>query len=433
MPALKLFLTAAALLVASGGLVIDENRPSAADPHTIYIQRSDRVQARYRALADRIEEYYASLLDRLSEEAPDLLPLVEGPRALQHGYQILPNIIGAEPPVDPRARSASYSWSWTERLIDGGLRKIAGLQRELRAAAALNLAARATAYEKLARGFAQMRARQNNIDAHVQYNRLWQEAIAVDRSGYDRQTFLHDAVVERQAILDALKAPGFGAVEETLAGFNAAPAGLHGAKKALFERAKILERKIHTAVEAAQAPPFVRLERNGSRASILHVPFYTDIEDVDFVRWAKETIERIWRVRDGRDDFAVELRVSYIAADRLYGDRTPPRKGESIGTLQHLALFPPGAAVLTTGAMTTHVQGRAIILGPHDLSPEVLAHEFGHILGFRDGYFRGYRDMGAGGFRIMEIVSDPNDIMAAPLSGGIFRSHFERILKRLES
>jgi len=57
-----------------------------------------------------------------------------------------------------------------------------------------------------------------------------------------------------------------------------------------------------------------------------------------------------------------------------------------------------------------------------------LAHEFGHILGFSDGYVRGYKDLGENGFQIMEVVSDPNDIMAAPLTGVVLPSHFEMML-----
>jgi hypothetical protein len=44
----------------------------------------------------------------------------------------------------------------------------------------------------------------------------------------------------------------------------------------------------------------------------------------------------------------------------------------------------------------------------------VLAHEFGHVLGLRDAYFRGYRDLGADGYQVMEVVADPDDIMGAP-------------------
>jgi hypothetical protein len=98
-----------------------------------------------------------------------------------------------------------------------------------------------------------------------------------------------------------------------------------------------------------------------------------------------------------------------------------------------LDLFPTDRAVLTTGAVTTHAYGRGIILGPHDISASVLAHELGHVLGFRDAYFRGYYDLGRDGFHVMEVVADPYDVMGAPATGAILRTHFEMILKSLAS
>ena len=68
-------------------------------------------------------------------------------------------------------------------------------------------------------------------------------------------------------------------------------------------------------------------------------------------------------------------------------------------------------------------------MGPHDIGARVLAHELGHVLGFRDAYFRGYHDLGSDGFHVMEVVADPYDIMGAPARGAILRSHFEMILK----
>jgi hypothetical protein len=59
-----------------------------------------------------------------------------------------------------------------------------------------------------------------------------------------------------------------------------------------------------------------------------------------------------------------------------------------------------------------------------------LAHEFGHILGFRDFYFRGYRDLDADGCLVLEAITDPNDIMGAPGYGPVTRRHFEKIIER---
>jgi hypothetical protein len=86
--------------------------------------------------------------------------------------------------------------------------------------------------------------------------------------------------------------------------------------------------------------------------------------------------------------------------------------------------------VLTTGATTTHVTaGRCIALGPQEITPHTLAHEFGHILGFKDVYFRGYRDLGVDGYQVIEVVADLEDIMGAPGSGPVLRLHFERLIK----
>jgi hypothetical protein len=85
---------------------------------------------------------------------------------------------------------------------------------------------------------------------------------------------------------------------------------------------------------------------------------------------------------------------------------------------------------LTTGALTSHFYRDAIVLGPEDITPSVLAHEFGHVLGFNDAYIRGYKDLGKNGFQVMEIVADPEDIMGAPDTGAVLRRHFDRILEQ---
>lgn len=392
------------------------------------------VQEHYQTHARRLQSYYASLSAALKVDAPDLLPMLEPPEPLQHGYQILPKIVADTPSPGrrPRAESSGYSWPWTGQLIDSGLKEIIRSEKELDRAGALSLTARRSAYEKLARRYREIRARQQNIDAHIQYNRLWQAAIAANRSGYDRETVLHNAVLERQAILDALNAIDGAAFKKAPAGINRidSPRSLAETMIGLREREKLLARDIHNASAHVSTPGFVRVEHRGPRLWILHVPFYTDIEDDDFVESVKGEIEKIWRLRDGQDEFRVELSVSYIPAGLLYTGRQPPQKGDKIHTYKHLDLFPLDGAILTTGALMTHVYKRAIVLGPHNIAPRMLAHEFGHILGFRDVYFRGYKDLGKNGFQVMEVVADPNDIMGAPHTGRVLRAHFERILER---
>src|SRR5437667_366411 len=63
---------------------------------------------------------------------------------------------------------------------------------------------RKAAYEKMVADYRKLAEGARNIDAHIQYNRLWQPAIARDRASYDRQTVLEHAVLERQTVVDAL-------------------------------------------------------------------------------------------------------------------------------------------------------------------------------------------------------------------------------------
>jgi len=37
--------------------------------------------------------------------------------------------------------------------------------------------------------------------------------------------------------------------------------------------------------------------------------------------------------------------------------------------------------------------------------------------------------LGENGFQVMEVVADPNDIMAVPSTGSVLKSHFELILR----
>lgn len=438
MSAFKPHKATAALFLIAGVLLIDSHRQSPAGlrhlpPAAVHTRRSDLVQENYRIHARRLRGYYELLEAALKANAPDLLSLLESPEPMRHGYRVLPKIITGAPAPEqrPRAQSLWYSWPWTDHLIDEALREIAGSATQLKRAAALSLTARRKVYEKLAVSYRQIRQQQKIIDAHIQYNRLWQTSIAANRLRYDRETILHDAVLERQAITDALKTPFAGALKNALAklqGIDLSKA-FAWTKRSLMERELLLARDIHQAIGTLNTPAFVRVEHRVPHLWIIHVPLYTDIEDHAFVRSVKDTIEEIWRVRDGEDEFRVELAISLFSAGQLYTGRQLPRTGDKIDLYQHVALFPADRAVLTSGALATHVNGRALILGPHDLTRRVLAHEFGHILGFTDTYFRGYKDLGKNGFQVMEVVADPKDIMGAPDTGGVLRNHFERIVK----
>ena len=88
--------------------------------------------------------------------------------------------------------------------------------------------------------------------------------------------------------------------------------------------------------------------------------------------------------------------------------------------------------MLTTGSNRTYaIPGRYVAVGPTPLSTRIIAHEFGHILGFTDRYLRGARDLGRAGYNILEIVPNGLDLMAAPASGFVRASHFDTLIAAL--
>ncbi len=446
MPIRKSLLLALAALPMLGLINLEQGAAAAETASALaYVRRGDVVDARYRACRGRLERFYEALSARVREDAPDSYPKLRAtpPKPILHGYQILPKLgpDAPRPTERPRAKSAWYSWPWTERLIERESQKIEGFQAELDRVPALTPAERRAALEMIVAAFPKLAEDQRTIDAHIQYNRLWQRAIADNKPGYDRETALHDAVLERQTILDALSARDDAAFDKAISGIKGIdPAKARDALETdLREREKTVAREIHEVIDRITPPSFLRVEHPAPRRWIVHVPFYTDIEDTEFVRSLKTDVESVWRLRDGDDEFSVQLSITYVSPARLYRERPecgdhdhaaciPPRKGDRIDVNRHVALFPSGGAMLTTGAISTHVTGRAIALGPHNIAPHVLAHEFGHILGFKDVYFRGYKDLGADGYQVMEVVADPDDIMGAPGTGPVRRDHFEKII-----
>jgi hypothetical protein len=400
-----------------------------------YLVRGEQVEARYRTCEERLSRAREGLWEHIRKEAPDLVPTIERApvAAVPHGYGIVPRLVAdvPRPATPPRSAPASYSWPWTDRMIEREVDDLAHFETDLERAARLAPSERRAAYQKLIAGYGRISGDHHTIDAHMRYNRQWQAAIAGDKAAYDRDTGLLHAVLDRQAIRDALAIADDAGFRKSVAGIAGIdPARDRGALESeLRAREEKLSHAIHGATDQIRPPPFIRVEQPAARRWIVRVPVYTDIEDAQFLKEFVSAVESIWSLRDRGDEFRVKLAITRLPPARLYAPRTPPAPGASIDLHAHLALFPRDGGVLTTGAELTHVtEGHCIVLGPHAIARHVLAHEFGHVLGFQDTYFRGYRDLGVDGYEVTEVVPDPDDIMGAPGAGLVLRHHFEKLI-----
>ena len=371
------------------------------------------MEGRYHAYRERLQRLFEALGARLEKEAPEIRPKITPPAPVPHGYQILPKLVPdpARPPGRRRIVLASFSWSRTESLVERDSTRLDALEARLDDAARLTGEDRRREYEKLVDEYKKLLAGQKLIESTIQYNRLWQGEIVRHPRIYGDLTALHEAVLERQVLLDAL------------------PLGDEPIETDLRARVDALSRRIEEAIRKLPTPDFVRVDHPSPHRWVLRVPVYTDIADSAFVERFRVAIENVWQVRDGEDEFSVALDIHRLAPVELYPDGGLPAPGTHIDLAEHLRRFPPGGMVLTTGATLTYASGHSIILGPHAIGPSALVHEFGHMLGFKDGYFRGYRDRGPDGYEVLEVILDPDEIVSVPDYGRVRRQHFEQILQ----
>jgi hypothetical protein len=184
------------------------------------------------------------------------------------------------------------------------------------------------------------------------------------------------------------------------------------------------DRALREALEAALGDFVPRaglhLDTAGDGSSVLPLVLSTDIEDEAFLAAFELGVERIWN--DSPAMKAERVRIDITLRPRrarTLGTEAVP--GSPVDLAAHLEEFGPGELVLTTGGPSTHVRGRAIVLGTSQTTPRTLAHEVAHLLGFADRYLRAAEGpIGtASGATLLEIVPFPSDLMSSPGRGRI--------------
>lgn len=412
------------------------------DPSVAYIERGHKTEAHQKAHHERLDRFYEELSEAIRQAAPDLLPEIAPPPPDVHGYQILPTIAADGPASVPGTKSkvVAFSWNATDIWIERQMGALERLEMKLGTLPRVPAPKSRASYESLAADYKTVVRQRRRIDSNIQYNWLWQKKIAENRPLFDRLKKTQDAVLERDTIESALASRSDAELRAAgvKLGVDAAP-GAQSLRAALSERLRVINEGIAAATRWVSPPDFAKIEHPAPGQWLVRVPLYTDVTDSTFVRDFKNAIEGWWHVDKGDVEFRVELAVRTLSPEQLYCDQpddasgskadcAPPANGAEIDLEAHVARFPDDGAVLTTGATTIKLSGpRAIVLAPHDTTPRVLAHEFGHILGIPDAYFRGYRDLGAEGFEITELA-DLTDIMGASGAGPVLPHHFERLV-----
>jgi hypothetical protein len=356
-----------------------------------YVREGDRVEQEFELFRNRLNAFFISLRSMIDEQPTGTsvtLPRLQSqdappPVTPRFGFGVLPRIVEDPPPGNPPVSVFSYSWPITDGYIAGEKTRLDQAEAELQTVSTAAGDAKLLMIRKLILEYRTLVANQRTIDQYIQYNEFWQRAIAEDRPRFDQLT----------KVYELLKAD-----EPDLA------------------------QAIREVLGKPSVPDFIQIDESVPGSVAVNVPVYTDIEDDNFLNQAKGAVERMWRVEDGGTAYSVHIEFRKV----------PPafERGTRIDIRAHAAGFPEDGAVFTTGAQTTHsLVGRYIALAPGDLSARTIAHEFGHLLGFRDGYIRGYRDLGERGFEILELTSVFDDIMSAPREGHVRPAHFKLLIE----
>ena len=328
------------------------------DVQPAFEREGDRVEEAFRAYQEKLSTFFASVRALVEQQPVSAqLPRLQdaAPAPTLYGYGVLPRIVDAAPAGSaPSVASFSYSWPATETYIRNEEIKLDQAKTDLAGIAGAAGDARTTIIANAVRDYRKLLADQRTVDQYIQYNRFWQRSIAQDRARFDQLTKVYELLTSDQPDISAA---------------------------------------IRDVLGKPSLPSFIHANRQPGRV-VIQVPVYTDIEDQEFLAKAKSAIEDMWQAQENGTAYAIEIEFRNV----------PPssERGAHLDVRAHVSKFSEDGAVLTTGAQTTYsLVGRYIALGPGDLSTRTLAHEFGHVLGFRDGYVRGYRDLGEPGFEIM--------------------------------
>jgi hypothetical protein len=314
------------------------------------------------------------------------------------GYGLLPDVEPDQPIQELEPRRQTYSLESLSTISAANFRDAALLRSRVVEEQTAPLELLIAEYERL-------QPKLDNLDNHINYHSMWQQAAIDDAEFFARQNRIH----ARAIAWDQSRA-------------NVDPQASDSARMEIAELVAPFRSTAGLAIE---------LDDSGTR--VLHVSVATDITDGPFLekfrRGVLAAFSESKAVRSRR--FRVDLTFDRITPASLYSDGSP-EIGAVIDEDAHVARFPDGALVLTTGAKRTHAfVGRHIQLGTDPTAPRILAHEFAHLLGFKDAYLRSFEGTPDDPFGcvFIEWTGLRNDLMGSPSRGIVTVAMIDQLLQ----
>ncbi len=259
--------------------------------------------------------------------------------------------------------------------------------------------------ESLVVEFERLHPKLRNLDDHIDYHSMWQQAAIDDAEFFARQNRIHARAVE----------------------WNRSRASLDPQAS---DAARV---EIAELVAPFRPTPGLTIELEASGTRVLRISVATDITDTGFLEQFRRGVLAAFSESEAARArrFRVELTFDSIAPGSLYPDG-PPEIGSAVDEDAHVARFPTDALVLTTGAKRTHAfVGRYIQLGTSPIASRTLAHEFAHLLGFKDAYLRAFEGTPDDPFGcvFVEWTGLRNDLMGNSSRGPVTTAMIDQLLQ----
>ena len=323
-----------------------------------WVQKFDELQKQREIIFERLENIYIILERRIKKEEPGLMPQLslEPPKPRATGYGLFPEIRDNSPYKAVNPEETLYSLKWVESRLDEELQKVNALD---------DLARNSVKIEPVLVRFEQSLKTLRNLESNLSYHGKWQNAV-----------MQYPAYYRKKNQLVALAREIYSQTEN------------NGSMVRIDELRQQLSEKLapFKATKGLQI-----IEDEGGR-KILPVTICTDIEDADFLQAFQDGVQESFSKSPAAraNGFSIDLKWLFIGVETLYPDGAP-NCGAKIDMEAHHALFQGCPLVVTSGASSLNARvGSRIFLGTRPVSRRTLAHEFGHLLGFKDAYVRGY-------------------------------------------